>query len=392
MTMKPTCEQLKFPRECQCQIHRPSTIHSFNETRLRCRQLTDIERTSPWSTIPFDRLIFETSQDNLTIHRLVFADLFVRSLQFHAANLFLHAYAFDQASIGQLAISNARIDFQANSEIFSGTTIKNLYFKSIDFQSPISEWIFSNAKISILLIDSSKFYGFTNENRAILSTKLKFDDLTDDDYLLPSNETEQTVIMNITSSQSLTSITISTIIASINTTILTENYFPNNVDYSQMEEMELIFNRIDLLDRWVFRHLNAFRGRLILHQNHIRSMHLQTFDGLFHVKNLSLAKNALSSLSSRHFQDLEQLIELDLSVNQLKQVDNSTFVHLIHLEKLSLNFNPLESIHPESFIHLRQLKEIHLQGIPVLQWITRRDVHWLWNLASLHVPDLIKNE
>lgn len=391
MNVRSTCEQLKFPRECQCQIQRPSTIHSFNETRLRCRQLTDIERNSPWSTISFDRLIFETSHDNLTVHRLVFADLFVRSLQFHTTNLFLQAYAFDQASIGQLAIFNARIDFQVNSEIFSGTTLTNLYFKSIDFQYPISEWIFSNAKISILLIESSKFYGFTNENRPRISTKLKFDDL-DDEYLLPLNETEQTVIMNITSSHSFTSITTYTIIASINTTILTENYFPNNLDYSQMDELELIFNHIDLLDRYVFRHLKEFRGRLILHQNQIRSMHLQTFDELFYVKNLSLAKNGLANLSSRHFQDLEQLIELDLSSNQLKQIDNTTFSNLIHLKKLLLNDNPIESIHPESFIHFRQLKEIHLQGIPVLQWISRQDIQWLWNLASLHVPDLIKNE
>lgn len=387
MNIKPTCEQLKLPRECQCQFNRISPIPSFNETRLRCRQLTDISNNYHWSKISYDRLIFETSNENLTLHRSVFADLIVRSLQIHAPNLFFHAHAFDQASIGQLAISNARLDFQNNSEIFSGTKITNLYFKSIDFQQPISEWIFSTANIHILLIESSKFYGFTNTNRPLIS-QLKSDDEGD----LSLNETEQTVLMNITSSHGLTFISIYTIISSINTTILTDNYFPNNLDYKRMEEMELIFNQIDLLDRYAFRHMKDFHGRLILHHNQIRSIHLETFDYLFHLTNLSLTKNTLSYLSSRHFQDLGQLIELDLSFNHFTQFDNTTFEHLIHLERLSLSFNPIEYLHPDTFSHLKQLQEIHFQGIPFVQWIAREDIHWLWNLASFHHSSLMNNE
>lgn len=389
-TIKLTCEQLKLPRECQCQFNRLTSIHSFNETRLRCRQLTDIHHDYQWSSISYDRLIIETSNDNLTFHRSVFADLIVRSLQIHAPIIFFRTHTFDQASIGQLAISNARIEFTNHTEIFSDTKITNLYFKSIDFQHPISEWIFSTADIHILLIESSKFYGYTNTNR-LLGLTLKSNDDDDDDHSI--NDTEQTVRMNITSSNSLTRISIYTIISSINTTILTENYFPNNLDYKHMKEMELIFNHIDLLDRYVFRNLVDFSGRLILHHNQIRSIHLESFDHLFHLKNLSLAKNTLSHLSSRHFQDLEQLIDLNLSFNQFTQFDNTTFEHLSHLERLSLSYNPIEYLHPETFIHLKQLREIHFQGIPFMQWITRENIHWLWNLANLHrSSSLIKTE
>ena len=350
MSIKTTCDLFKFPRECQCQFNRQFT---FNETRLRCRQLTDIKNDYYWSKIPYDRIIFETLNDNITLHRFVFVDMTVRTLRFHAPNLFIQDHTFDHAYIGQLSISNpdtfGRIDFQSNSQIFYDATITNLYFKSIDFQAPISEWIFSNAKIYTFLIEASKFYGFINTNQQTtpkIMTKLKYDDFLEYDYSSSSNRTklqtidesssmepEQTVIMNITSENYPMYITIYTIVSSINTTNLTENYFPNNFDYQQLEEIELSFNDISSLNANVFQHLKRFQGRLILRNNQIQYIDLTAFDHLLLLKNLSLAKNLIENLSSRHFQDLKRLVELDLSSNQLSQLDNNTFEYLSNLEK-----------------------------------------------------------
>lgn len=412
MNIKTTCDQLKLPRECQCQFNRQFTIDSFNETRLRCRQLTEITTDYYWSRIPYDRLIFETLNDNLTLHRFVFADIIVRNLRFHMPNLFVQDHIFDHALIGQLLISNldtyGRIDFQSNSQIFYDAKITNLHFKSIDFQNPISEWIFSNAKIYIFLIEASKFYGFINRNlqkTPKIVTKMKYDDFLEYDSFLPMNrtkfqsidesysmESEQTVIMNITSINYPIYITIYMIISSINRTNLTENYFPNNFDYHQLEEIELSFNEISCLNANVFRHLKHFKGRLILRNNQIRYLDLNAFDHLFSLKNLSLAKNFIQNLSSRHFQDLKQLIELDLSFNQLYQLENNTFEYLFNLEKLYLNYNPLEFIHPDTFSNLTKLKQIHFQGVQFLHFNDQQYFQWIWNLASLHVTQLLKTE
>ncbi len=89
MNLKTTCDLFKFPRECHCQPIRYISINSFNETRLRCRQLTDITTNSHWSKIRYDRLIFETSNDNLTLHSFAFANIIVRTLRFYIENLFL---------------------------------------------------------------------------------------------------------------------------------------------------------------------------------------------------------------------------------------------------------------------------------------------------------------
>ena len=415
MNLKTTCDQFKLPRECQCQANRQlHTNHTFNETRLRCRQLTEIKSNYDWSKIIYDRLIFETSNENLTLHRFVFADLIVRTLHFQIANLFLEDHTFDHAHIGQLSISNsetyARIDFQSSSQIFYGSTITNLHFKSIDFQNPISEWIFSNARIFFFLIESSKFSGFINKNQPNSfffpnQIRMKYDHFLEYDSFHLSNRTtypsfdensslepDQTVIMNITSINSPIYITIYTIISSINTTNLTENYFPNNLDYIRLEEIELSFNSIDFLNANVFRHLKEFQGRLILRNNQIHDLDLHAFDHLFLLRNLSLANNYLQNISSRHFQDLILLNELDLSFNQIFQLEKNTFESLSHLEILYLNSNPLKFIHPETFSNLTRLKSIHFQGIQFIHLIDQEYFQWIWNLASLQLTPSRRNE
>ncbi|CAF3891132.1 unnamed protein product [Rotaria sp. Silwood2] len=72
---KTACELLKLPRDCHCQRTRGVPISSLNETRLRCRQFTKITTDYRWSIVPYDRLAFETSNDNLTLYRFAFDNI-----------------------------------------------------------------------------------------------------------------------------------------------------------------------------------------------------------------------------------------------------------------------------------------------------------------------------
>ncbi|CAF2682727.1 unnamed protein product [Rotaria sp. Silwood2] len=328
----------------------------------------------------FSSSAFETFNDNLTVHRFVFSNIIVRTLRFNAQYLLLNDHIFDNAYIGQL-----------------------------DFEIPISEISFSNSKIYSLLIQSSKFYGFTNQNREIISTtisQIKYNHFLEYDILLPlnkkkishqlyelndensSNESEKTITMNVTLMTNPIFITIFTIISSINTTNLTEYYFPNNIEYSQTEEIELCFNQINSLNAHTFRHLKQFKGRLILRNNQIKYLNPYALKDLFLLKNLSLSNNFIKYLSSIHFKELNQLYELDLSYNQIYELNNNTFKYLHNLHILYLNNNPLELIHSDAFSNLTKLKQIHFQGVKFIHLVDL----WIWNLASLHVIDLLKTE
>ncbi|CAF3868498.1 unnamed protein product [Rotaria magnacalcarata] len=164
---KTACELLKLPRECHCQRTRGVPLSSLNETRLRCRQFTKITSEYNWSIVQYDRLAFETPTDNLILDRFAFADIRARTLRFNVRHLFLNDHALYNAYIGQLAMSctddYGTINLESNGQVLYGATITNVLVKSIDLQIQISELFFSNSIIYTLLIESSKFYGFTNK-------------------------------------------------------------------------------------------------------------------------------------------------------------------------------------------------------------------------------------
>ena len=430
------CELLKLPRDCHCQRTRGVPIASLNETRLRCRQLTEITTNHRWSIVPYDRLAFETPNDNLTLYPFAFADIRARTLRFDVQNLFLTDHTLDNAYIGQLAIAHTNgygtINFEVNGQIFYGTTITNIFLKSIDFRQRISEIIFSNARVYSFIIQSSKFYGFTNKKLTIAEqdeTTPKDDSGHDNfleyDFMLTTSSSypisssppsplkirrrkkkklprhvfemsdesssripEQTIKINITASNLPASISIYTILASINTNLFTEHYLPNNIDYSQTDEIELSYNTIHAIGAHAFRHLQFFEGRLILRHNQIQSIDPLAFADLHSLNNLSLANNRIQQLTKEHFQNLNQLSELDLSGNQIQQLKGRVFQSLTNLTVLRLNKNPLKYIDGDLFTSLAQLKEIHLQGVDLLDLIGEQSSAWIWNLANLHAKNL----
>ena len=433
---KTACELLKLPRDCHCQRTRGVPLSSLNESRLRCRQLTEINTNYRWSIVPYDRLAFETPNDNLTLYPFSFADVRARTIRFDVQSLLLTDRGFDNAYIGQLAISRSSyygsINFQINGQIFYGATVTNIFFKFMNFHHPISEILFSNARIYSVTIQSSKFYGFTNKllaknekNRSTNENSREYEHFLDYDGVLSastSNSTanslkirwkklkrlrrqaqdvsddsssslpEQTIHMNISAINLPATITILTILASINTTRMNDNYFPNNVDYSQTDLIELSYNRILSIGANAFRHLQFFEGQLILRHNQIEDLDHFAFSYLNSLHNLSLSHNSIREISAEHFENLTQLVELDLRANDLNYLNGSIFKYLANLQVLFLNENPLKYLSKNLFNHLTRLKEIHLEHVNLFQSISESSMSWILNLAILHGKSSVRTK
>ena len=351
------CDSMKFPRECHCQRSRQLTHEYPNKIRLKCRQINFLKKNFSSTNISFDRLIFETTNDNLTLTNSILANLNTRILRFHVENLFLQKTIFKNATIGQLLITNdnayAGINFDNSNSSFSHSIIDKLELKSIDFQNPIVESIFSNSIIQTLTIQSSKFYGFHHSN----SSK----------FLLK----------------------IFSIISSLNLTNLTDNYLPQNLEQSQFEQINFLDNQISHLNAFVFHSFERFTGKLNLENNRILSIDSNAFRRLFSIKILSLKKNLFKQIPKKLFIDCQQLTNLDLSFNQLNSFEKNLFDNLEQLEILILNHNPIEFIHSETFLNLKQLKQIHFEHVHILQ---QDSISWLWNLANSNVIHLLKTE
>jgi len=377
------CDSIKFPRECHCQRSRQLTHEYPDKIRLKCRQINFLKKNFSSTNISFDRLIFETTNDNLTLTNSILANLNTRILRFHVENLFLQKTIFKNATIGQLLITNdnayAGINFDNSNSSFSHSIIDKLELKSIDFQNPIVESIFSNSIIQTLTIQSSKFYGFHHSNSSIFS-----------------NSIIQTLTIQSSkfygfhhSNSSKFSLKIFSIISSLNLTNLTDNYLPQNLEQSQFEQINFLDNQISHLNAFVFHSFERFTGKLNLENNRILSIDSNAFRRLFSIKILSLKKNLFKQIPKKLFIDCQQLTNLDLSFNQLNSFEKNLFDNLEQLEILILNHNPIEFIHSETFLNLKQLKQIHFEHVHILQ---QDSISWLWNLANSNVIHLLKTE
>ncbi|CAF0901263.1 unnamed protein product [Didymodactylos carnosus] len=455
---KNACELTSLPKECQCQKLRNSMFiqendnDKLNETRMKCKTLTNVTSNYRWSIVQYDRLSFDS--DNLTLHSYTFNNLKVRSLRFNTQYLRISDHVFTNAVIGQLAFSRFNTYGQiifSNSTSFRGSTTTNIYFKQIDFIQRIPETCFAGAKFQILLIQSSKFYGFINNlqrqhylsttttttksTTPSLTTKGINPSLSDDEQQMMFNTTiadisyipninsseikqvkinskrdllgndiidenvninniiplpEKTVIINITVLDLQLTLDVYRIIQSIHSS-LTFEYFPTNIDYKYTTEIELQNNNITELKDNCFKHLYYFHGRLTLINNRIKIIGQQTFADLLLLRNLSLAKNLIDfniNNDISYFLNLSNLFELDLSYNNIHILNNNTFNGLKHLHILRLSYNPLKYIEIKTFSHLILLKEISLEGIQFVDLI-KKNFLWIYNLASVHVINLL---
>jgi len=283
-----------------------------------------------------------------------------------------------------------------HSSKFYGFTNNKLTFNQLNETNIKNENQYDNFLEYDLMSTTSSSYQTSSQSSLLKIRRKKkkkisrqlFESNDENSFHLP----EQTVTINITSVNLPAFITIYTILSSINTTNLTETYFPNNLEYSQTDEIELSYNYIHSIDAYAFRHLQFFEGRLLLTYNQIQYISPYAFSNLYSLNNLSLTNNYIQNLSSKHFENLYQLYELDLSSNYIYQLNNNIFQFLSNLYILRLNNNPLKFIDSNVFTNLTHLKEIHLQGVDLIHLINPQYSSWIWNLASLHVNYLLNTK
>lgn len=202
-----------------------------------------------------------------------------------------------------------------------------------------------------------------------------------------------------------------------NVTKLQDYYFQQ---YTNLKEMNLSFNAIDDLPRYVF--VNQSLRILSISHNFLPAIPFQVFapmqqlrildisfnqlvtflDHFFkfnkHIELLLLNNNKIAKLTSNALADLSDLKRLDLSHNSIKYISKGLFDSLKNLRYLNLAYNPLTNIPTGTFRGLSNLRELNLSGnnlihfsfgllhfSPELKTLTLDDTH----LEVLHNSELL---
>ncbi|KAH1021100.1 hypothetical protein HUJ04_010659 [Dendroctonus ponderosae] len=184
-----------------------------------------------------------------------------------------------------------------------------------------------------------------------------------------------------------------------------ENYQFDN--YTSLVHMNLSFNNITDLPRYVFR--NQKLKTLSLSHNHLQALPFQVFamehmteldlsynylatflDHFFkfnkYIEILLLNNNRIAKLTSNALADLTDLRRLDLSNNALGHIAKGLFDSLNKLEYLNLAYNPLTTLASGTFRGLRNLLELDLSGNKFTH-LTFGLMHFSQHLLSLTLDD-----
>ncbi|XP_044254527.1 immunoglobulin domain and leucine-rich repeat-containing protein 2-like [Tribolium madens] len=190
-----------------------------------------------------------------------------------------------------------------------------------------------------------------------------------------------------------------------NVTKLQDYYFQQ---YISLKEMNLSYNAIDDLPRYVF--VNQSLRILALSHNSLQAIPFQVFapmqrlqildisynqivailDHFFkfnkHIELLALNNNKIAKLTSNALADLFDLKTLDLSHNSIKYISKGLFDSLTNLKYLNLASNPLTNIPSGTFRGLMNLRELNLSGNKLMHF-TFGLLHFSPELTSLTLDD-----
>ena len=126
--------------------------------------------------------------------------------------------------------------------------------------------------------------------------------------------------------------------------------------------------------------------------NQVSSVHVDTFSGLYALRELFVSLNPIRALETGTFKGLISLRLLDLSFNRLTTVQRGLFgPDLSNLsERLSLKDNSISSIAPMAFEHLKSLGDklmLERNHLTVLQPTFGRTFAGLTNLTRLRLRE-----
>ncbi|XP_030648139.1 reticulon-4 receptor-like 1 [Chanos chanos] len=145
--------------------------------------------------------------------------------------------------------------------------------------------------------------------------------------------------------------------------------YSNNISYIQPSTF-MGFTRLEELDLGDNRHL--------------RSLAVDTFQGLSRLHALHLYHCGLVSLPGGIFEGLHNLQYLYLQDNELEFLEDDLFVDLLNLSHLFLHGNRLWSLHQNTFRGLGALDRLLLHQNR-LQWVHRLAFHDLRRLTTLYL-------
>jgi len=168
---------------------------------------------------------------------------------------------------------------------------------------------------------------------------------------------------------------------------------------SNLEYLDLSYNRLEHLDSAVFRGLGAFNGltkltKLLMRFNEIRVILAGTFENMCSLEHLDLSLNNLVHLDSAVFSGLVKLKYVNLSLNRLQYLHPQTFsldkgnCHINSLsvetfskvsamESLDLRHNNLKTVDINILRALPKLYALYLYGNLLLCDCQLQEV-WRW--------------
>lgn len=97
---------------------------------------------------------------------------------------------------------------------------------------------------------------------------------------------------------------------------------------------------------------------LDLHEDNIKVLDRQVFNGLINLNELILWGNKLTWVISDWFVNLYNLRTLDLSFNQIDNIDYNVFPLLPRVENFYIDYNELKAIDFNMFGYMTSLKKI----------------------------------
>lgn len=124
--------------------------------------------------------------------------------------------------------------------------------------------------------------------------------------------------------------------------------------------------------------------KLLLNDNQIHKLALNTFNDLEHLEYLDLANNNLNELYRNVFNKLSSLNYLNLSRNKIVGFSYSSFKNLINLEVLNFNSNPLRNLTRKAFQNCKNLETLYLSNTSITQ-LSDYDLYGLDNLKILEI-------
>lgn len=104
---------------------------------------------------------------------------------------------------------------------------------------------------------------------------------------------------------------------------------------------------------------------LNMHDCDVKEVSEYAFDGLTHLRKLSLAYNNITSVRDRWFAQLISLQQLDLSHNLITSIESTVFEKLRGLKRLEVRANRLTCLEPAQLVPMPGLEKLYFSGNPL---------------------------